>query len=101
MSNLSIIQWASAALYSNNDKFLRGQGKEPVNNGPVEKKAQLFYRYCKKQGYLIEKCYKLHNFPSGNANKGRIMTTNAHISNDGGSGCFEDGISVDEDKEIS
>nr|XP_009629973.1 uncharacterized protein LOC104120028 [Nicotiana tomentosiformis] len=41
-------------------------------------KASLFCKYCKKPGQLIEKCYKLHGYPSNlKFNKGRRIAANA------------------------
>lgn len=59
MLSLPFIQSDSTAFYSNNERFSKVQGK--MNNTGVagEKKAQLFYRYCKKQGHTLEKCFKL------------------------------------------
>ncbi|XP_075076356.1 uncharacterized protein LOC107778556 [Nicotiana tabacum] len=39
--------------------------------------SNLFYKYCKKPGHLIDKCYKLHGFPTNfKFTKGRKAAAN-------------------------
>ncbi|XP_009794129.2 uncharacterized protein LOC107821061 [Nicotiana tabacum] len=45
----------SASFHANSNNIIK------VN--PDHNKASLFYKYCKKPGHVIEKCYKLHGFP--------------------------------------
>ncbi|XP_075087875.1 uncharacterized protein LOC142169848 [Nicotiana tabacum] len=46
-------------------------------------KASLFCKYCKKPGHLIEKCYKLHGYPSNlNFTKGERIAANASVEVD-------------------
>ena len=47
--------------------FERNEGKRPSL-------ANLFCNYCKKPGYSIEKCYRLHGFPPNNKHKGARRT---------------------------
>lgn len=43
-------------------------------------KAPQFCKYCKKSGHLIDKCYKLHGFPSGfRFTKGWKKAANAEV----------------------
>ncbi|XP_075099267.1 uncharacterized protein LOC142176098 [Nicotiana tabacum] len=42
--------------------------------------SNLMYRYCKKPGHLIDKCYKLHRYPSGFGAKFKRSAAYAHVS---------------------
>lgn len=66
-------------------------GKNPVHPNPPQRqynqrvnfdqsKFNLFCKYCKKSGHLIDKCYKLHGFPQNfKFTKGRKMAANAIV----------------------
>ncbi|XP_019233146.1 PREDICTED: uncharacterized protein LOC109213773 [Nicotiana attenuata] len=53
-----------------------------------QNRAPLFCKYCKKSGYLVDKCYKLHGYPqSPKFNKGKKaaahISTAAHTNSEG------------------
>ncbi|XP_070005390.1 uncharacterized protein [Nicotiana sylvestris] len=48
-----------------------------VNFDP--KKSMLFCKYCKKFGHTIDKCYKLHGFPSDFFTKNKRVAASVHM----------------------
>nr|XP_016454322.1 PREDICTED: uncharacterized protein LOC107778556 [Nicotiana tabacum] len=76
--NNMVISWLTSSLspdraesvqYSETAKSIWKQ----LNN----RTSNLFYKYCKKPGHLIDKCYKLHGFPTNfKFTKGRKAAAN-------------------------
>lgn len=63
----------------------------------------MFYNYCKNKGHTIDKCYKLHGYPSGNKfSKGKKFVGNVQSEESYGQGIdLVDGSSSVSDKVLN
>lgn len=55
-----------------------------TNKSQMSKSSQFFCDYCKRQGHIKEKCYRLHGFPADfKFTKGRNVGTTAYVHGTG------------------